>query len=153
MGASFGNRELILLSEDSLTSLVLVGLVIVLIAVLLGRRQSARAMIDRRDDTVVDGHEPGSWQDYFTNIPEAVPLTGVFSFSYEDVEGSYTTRTVEALMLIPRQDSVTLFGRCRETNEYRHFNLARARKMVDAESGERIESPELDLVRRCRASK
>ncbi len=138
-----------MLSEDSLTWLVLAGSIIVLFAILLVRHQRAKAMIGRHDDTVVDGYEPGSWQDYFTNTPEAVPLTGVFSFSYEDAEGSYTTRTVEALMLIPRPDRVTLFGRCHESNEYRHFNLARVTKMVDAESGESIENPALYLVRRC----
>jgi predicted DNA-binding transcriptional regulator YafY len=113
-----------------------------IIAPLLARRRNA--------DVVADGGEPGSWKNYFTSVPEAVPLEGVFAFSYEDVEGSRTDRTVEALMLIPRPDSVTLFGRCRSRNEYRHFNLARVANMVDAESGEIVANPSHDLLRRSR---
>ena len=127
------------------------GSVLAIIALVFARRRNAEAIIGRRADVVADGRESGSWKDYFTNVPEAVPLEGVFAFSHEDVEGSYTQRTVEALMLIPRPDRVTLFGRCRSRNEYRHFNLARVANMVDAESGEIVANPSHNLLRRSRA--
>ncbi len=125
--------------------------VVALVAVLLIRRRNAET-IARSTDYAVRVRNAGTWKEYFTNVPEAVPLRGVFTFSYDDGDGSCRERTVEALMPIPRPDRMTLFGRCHESNEHRHFNLARVTKMVDAERGESIERPELELLQRCRAS-
>ncbi len=127
------------------------GAIVVLIVTFLVPRQGAKNI--GRHNVKRGGAEPSAWEGYFANVPEAVPLRGVFTFSYEDVEGSYSHRTVDALMIIPRPDRSTLFGFCRERHEYRHFNLARVTKMVDAESGQVIENPSLDLMRRCRADR
>jgi predicted DNA-binding transcriptional regulator YafY len=138
-----------LLSDGPLMWWVLGGSVLALIAALLARHRRT-STTRRRGDAAPDGREPSSWQDYFTNVPEAVPFRGIFTFSYEDADGGYTRRTVNALMIIPRPDRVTLFGFCHHRDQYRHFNLARVKDMVDAESGEIIENPGLDLVLRCR---
>jgi hypothetical protein len=127
------------------------GVIVVLIALFLVPRLGVKNI--GRHNAIRSGAEPSSWEGYFTNVPEAVPLRGVFTFSYEDVEGSYSHRTVDVLMIIPRADRTTLFGLCHERHEYRHFNLARVTKMVDVESGQVIEDPRLELMGRCRAAR
>lgn len=105
------------------------------------RFRKVNGAVQRGDADGVD-----SWEAYFGNVPEALPFAGVFTFSYDNGEGSYTVRTVEALRIIPRPNKLTLFGFCRTTHQYRHFNLSRAREMVDAESGETIADPSIDLM-------
>jgi predicted DNA-binding transcriptional regulator YafY len=131
--------------------LTLGGAVLALAVVLLLLSGRTKEVAGRRHSFARDDPEPGSWKEYFTNVPEAMPFRGVFAFSYKDSENCHTNRTVEALMLVPRPDRVTLFGFCRSRNEYRHFNLDRATNMVDAESGESIENPRVGLVQRCLA--
>ena len=99
----------------------------------------ARAMPTERQDTFVE-RQDGAWR--------VLPIEGRFELVYEDGNGAWSVRRLQARELKIGPGRVLLGGTDRDRDGYRGFRADRIHRLTDRETGERVERNILDWLTR-----
>jgi predicted DNA-binding transcriptional regulator YafY len=75
-----------------------------------------------------------------------LPLEGSFELVYEDGQGAWSARTLQARELKLGPGRTLLGGIDRGRGGYRGFRVDRIRRLTDGASGQRVEAGILDLL-------